>query len=140
MKSNPKIISKNKKLNINKELDLDSEIKDILEEINNNENLQYSKININNENEYINQIYINKVKWLEWYKNSCAFDSFIAAFVFSLYPFIIKNDLFVNNEYFCDNINSSDDFKIYMEFINILIQNQNKDNSKFYFLYNDFVN
>ena len=53
MKSNPKIISKNKKLNINKELDLDSEIKDILEEINNNENLQYSKININNENEHI---------------------------------------------------------------------------------------
>ena len=87
-----------------------------------------------------NQIYINKVKWLEWFKNSCAFDSFIAIFFFSLYPFIIKNDLFVNNEYFCDNNNSSDDFKIYMRFINILIQNQNKDNFKFYFLYNDFVN
>ena len=91
MKKNPKKISENKKYNYSDLVNIDSEINNIITEIiDNNDNNSFSndsldtpKININNKS----------IKFLHWYRNSCAFDSFLAAFVFSIYPLITKNDI-----------------------------------------------
>ena len=48
-----------------------------------NDSLDTPKININNKS----------IKFLQSYRNSCTFDSFLAAFVFSIYPLITKNDI-----------------------------------------------
>ena len=41
------------------------------------------------------------IHWLQWYSNSCAFDYFIASFIFSIYLIISKNDIFLNKDFLC---------------------------------------
>ena len=71
---------------------------------------------------------------LKWYHNSCAFGSFFASFVFCIYPIILKNDIFLNNDFLCDIKNKQYDFNSYIEFIKILIQRQSNEDFKFYMM------
>lgn len=51
---------------------------------------------------------------------------YTVSFVFSIYPIISKNDIFLNKEFLCDKNKNQYDFNTYIEFINIMIQSQSK--------------
>ena len=99
MKKNPKLLSKNKKLGIN--YDIDKEIDLILKEtsINFEVNDEIENADITNKEKSI--LEAKNIHWLQWYSNSCAFDSFIASFIFSIYLIISKNDIFLNKDFLC---------------------------------------
>ena len=133
MKKNPKLISKNKKKGV---------IVDIYKEIEftlNETIVKEDKIHIeDNTNKTDSEDYNNekdKIRWLKWYRNSCAFDSFFASFVFSIYPIILKNDIFLKKNFLCDINNNQYDFNSYIEFVKILIQSENNEDFKFYIIY-----
>lgn len=79
MKKNPKLILKNKKLGIY--IDIDKEIDLIMKETCINFEIKNTLKNAKNTNLENNILETKNINWLQWYRYSCAFDSFIASFV-----------------------------------------------------------
>ena len=137
MKKNPKLISQNKKIGVI--VDVYKEIEFILNETIVKEDIIYIEDNTNktDSEDYNNEK--DKIRWLKWYRNSCAFDSFFAWFVFSIYPIILKNDIFLKKNFLFDINNNQYDFNSYIEFVKILIQSENNEDFKFYIIFDDYI-
>ena len=59
--------------------------------------------------------------------------------MFSIYPIILKNDIFLKKNFLCDINNNQYDFNDYIEFVKILIQSENNEDFKFYIIYDDYI-
>ena len=76
----------------------------------------------------LNSQNLDKKLGFKWYKNSCAFDSFITIFIFSIYPKLLNEKSQIESKV----------FTYYLKFIeNIIANNLNKE-IKFYEIYEEF--
>ena len=115
--------------NLINEIENDSDNDMMLNEIKSN-NSSEGSINIEEEN----NSNLNKKKGLQWFNNSCSFDSFIPIFIYSIYPNIkeiIQNNL---------NESSKNDFTLYIKFINEILEKYLNKGNKFYEILDNFNN
>ena len=160
-----KKISNNKLANINKGKYIDEDYKEIMQYldeinegvVNSNKNivLEKNKVDFNNQNVEINSnLYenfseeaeednslnktnLNKTCFLSWNNNSCSFDSFIAAFYYSILPNINNTKI---HKHLLNDINKNKDYSLYISFIEFIYNNIRDSKLKLYFynLYSDF--
>ena len=121
-----------KKDNSEEEMSSDNELKKLMEEFEQSSNEENNSLDIsdhseNSDQEISSQNLNNKVGFI-WDKNSCAFDSFITIFIYSIYPHISNNLIEINNQ----------KFKEYIIFIDEIIAEYLNKEIKFYEIYEAF--
>jgi len=97
-----------------------------MEEFEQSSNEENSSLDISdhseNSDQEISSQNLNKKVGFIWDKNSCAFDSFITIFIYSIYPHIMNNLIEINNQ----------KFKEYIIFIDEIIAEYLNKEIKFY--------